>query len=324
MAMTAAGLEAYDGYMGMTPAPEDFDSFWGERMKEADSMPLVYRLTDPDIPVFDTCICQELVFTGMHGTQVYAKYLRPKTEQPVPLVLQFHGYMGSSRSWLEQGSFVGMGMAVLAFDCPGQGGFGEDRGTYAGSTVNGHIIAGVEGSPEGMYYVRFHQNMRILCRIIREWKEIDLSRVYVNGNSQGGALSIACAALNPDLISRAGILYPFLSDFRLVWELGADDIAYASLRYYSRWRDPDDTRMEQWFRNLGYIDSKNFAHMVKCPVLFGTGLVDIVCPPQTQCAVYNNLQCAKKRLLFPGFGHEEIQDFDDAVMTFFSKREVCL
>ena len=57
-------------------------------------------------------------------------------------------------------------------------------------------------------------------------------------------------------MNRAAILYPFLSDYRLVWELGADLIAYEGLRYYSRWFDPDGTRQDGWFAKLGYIDSK--------------------------------------------------------------------
>ena len=73
-----------------------------------------------------------------------------------------------------------------------------------------------------------------------------------------------------------------------------------------------------------YIDSKNFAPMVRCPVLFGTGLDDVICPPQTQCAVYNNLHCAKKRYFFPGYGHEEIPEFDDMLLDFFTSKEAVL
>ena len=102
-------------------------------------------------------------------------------------------------------------------------------------------------------------------------------------------------------------------------QLGADLIAYEGLRYYSRWFDPDGTRQDGWFAKLGYIDSKNFAHLVRCPVLFGTGLADEVCPPATQCAVYNNLTCPKRRYLFEGYGHEEIQDFDDLILDFFGR-----
>ena len=162
-----------------------------------------------------------------------------------------------------------------------------------------------------------HQDIRILCRIVRELEGIDLAHVFVNGASQGGGLGIATCALNGELINRAAILYPFLSDFRLVWDLDADDIAYEGLRYWSRWFDEDSTRIEEAYAKLAYFDSKNFAPMVKCPVLFGTGTADTVCPPATQFAVYNNLPCDKRHEFFEGFGHEEIQDFDDLIIPFF-------
>ena len=173
--------------------------------------------------------------------------------------------------------------------------------------------------PANLYYVRLHQDIRILCRIVRELEGIDLARVFVNGASQGGGLGIATCALNSELINRAAILYPFLSDFRLVWDLDADDIAYEGLRYWSRWFDEDSTRIDEAYAKLAYFDSKNFAPMVKCPVLFGTGTADIVCPPATQFAVYNNLTCEKRHEFFEGFGHEEIQDFDDMIIPFFCK-----
>ena len=100
--------------------------------------------------------------------------------------------------------------------------------------------------------------------------------------------------------------------------------AYEGLRYYARWFDADEHQQDRWFRQLGYIDSKNFAPMIRCPVLFGTGLDDVICPPQTQCAVYNNLHCAKKRYLFPGYGHEEIPEFDDMLLDFFTSKEAVL
>lgn len=175
------------------------------------------------------------------------------------------------------------------------------------------------GDPANLYYVRLHQDIRILCRIVRELEGIDLARVFVNGASQGGGLGIATCALNSELINRAAILYSFLSDFRLVWDLDADDIAYEGLRYWSRWFDEDSTRIDEAYAKLAYFDSKNFAPMVKCPVLFGTGTADIVCPPATQFAVYNNLTCEKRHEFFEGFGHEEIQDFDDLIIPFFCK-----
>jgi cephalosporin-C deacetylase len=119
-------------------------------------------------------------------------------------------------------------------------------------------------------------------------------------------------------VAKAAILYPFLSDYQKVWELGADEIAYEGLRYYTRWFDPAGDRLEEVFTKLGYIDTHSFAHLVRCPVLFGTGGSDNVCPPATQFAVYNNLHCPKCHLLYPDYCHEEIQAFDDEILNFFS------
>lgn len=324
MPVTEKEMEQMGDYLGSTQIPADFEDFWRKRIAEADAIPLDYTICQSEIPPFHTCDYFELWFQGMGGAKLYAKYIKPRADHPIPLVLQFHGYPGAGRSWLEQSSYAGMGCAVLALDCPGQGGWGQDIGGFEGTTVGGHIVAGLDGAPENMYYVRLHQNIHILCRIVAELPGIDTGRIYVNGASQGGGLGIACAALNPDLINRAAILYPFLSDYRMVWEMGADQIAYEGLRYYSRWFDADGSRQEEWFAKLGYIDSKNFAVLVRCPVLFGTGLSDDVCPPVTQCAVYNNLGGPKRRYLFPGYGHEEIQAFDDLILDFFGKEEAGL
>lgn len=306
-------------YLGTTPRPKDFDAFWETRMAEADGVTLEYRFTPSQIPMYPTCAYVDLWFHGMKGAKLYARYVRPRREKPMPLVLQFHGYPGASRSWLEQSSFAGMGFAVLALECPGQGGRGQDIGGYQGTTVTGHLVAGLDGDPKDMYYVRMYQNIRILCRIVRQMEEIDQSRIYINGASQGGGLGLACAALNPDLPRKAAILYPFLSDFQKVWEMGADEVAYEGLRYYSHWFDPDGSRTQEWFTKLAYIDVLNLAPWVKCPVLFGTGQDDVICPPETQDGTYNRLRCPKQRLYFPGFGHEEIQAFDDRLLSFFTK-----
>ena len=207
------------------PRPSDFDLFWKDRMAEADAVGLDYAIEAASVTDAVTCQLFDLWYTGMCGARLHAKYLKPVSDEPVPLVLQFHGYPGASRSWFEQASFAGMGMALIALDCPGQGGPSEDIGGFEGTTVAGHIVAGIDGDPANLYYVRLHQDIRILCRIVRELEGIDLTRVYVNGASQGGGLGIATCALNSELINRAAILYPFLSDFRLVWDLDADDIA---------------------------------------------------------------------------------------------------
>ena len=133
------------------PRPSDFDLFWKDRMAEADAVELDYAIEAASVADSATCRFFDLWYTGMCGARLHAKYLKPVSDELVPLVLQFHGYPGASRSWFEQASFAGMGMALIALDCPGQGGPSEDIGGFEGTTVAGHIVAGIDGDPANLY-----------------------------------------------------------------------------------------------------------------------------------------------------------------------------
>lgn len=44
-----------------------------------------------------------------------------------------------------------------------------------------------------------------------------------------------------------------------------------------------------------------------------TGLMDKVCPPSTQFAVYNNIKSKKEHIIYPDFGHENINGLEDLI-----------
>lgn len=316
-------LEKLKKYTGTNPKPKDFDLFWNERMKEVDSHPLKYEIKESEIQGYDSCKYYDLWFHGIDGGKVYAKYIHPKSQEKIPLILQFHGYPGASRSWFEQSSFAGIGCAIIAMDCPGQGGKGEDVGGVIGTTVAGHIVSGLDGDPKKMYYVRLFQNTSILCRIAEQLDGIDKNKIYTNGASQGGGIALACASLNK-VVKRCAALYPFLSDYKRVWDMDLDEIAYEGIRYYSKWFDPMQINQEEVFTKLGYIDIHNFVYRLNAEVLFGTGLMDNICPPSTQFAIYNNIKTKKEHIIFPDYTHEEIGAFDDMLIDFFLKEdEIC-
>ena len=154
MRLSKEQMEALNDYRGSTPKPSDFEAFWQERIREADNTELHWEIRPSKIPDFPRTEYHELWFEGVHGEKMFAEYVRPVADQPVPLVLQFHGYPGRCRSFLEQSSFAGMGFALIAMDCPGQGGRSTDTGKYHGTTVSGHLIAGLDGPAKDMYYVR--------------------------------------------------------------------------------------------------------------------------------------------------------------------------
>ncbi len=311
-------LKELQNYRGTGERPKDFDDFWNLRIKMLNQVPLDVSIVPALDIEFDHYIVSSLYFRSFDGARIHAKYIRPKTNEPVACVLQFHGYPGSSRPYFEHASFVEAGMAVIAMDCRGQGGLSEDVGGIQGTTVSGHLIAGLDDTLENMLYVKIYSDVYILSRIAMSLSELNPEIVYVNGASQGAALACVCAALNPN-IKKATLLYPFLSDFERVFDLGFDVIAYEGLRYYSRWFDPDGHNRKRMFDRLAYIDVQNFAPRVRAEVLFGISMADTVCPISTQFAVYNNLSCKKSLHRYPGKGHEPIHAFDDLILPFFGK-----
>lgn len=305
-------------YFGTGNRPQDFDHFWDQRIRMLDQVSLEVNIVPVFKEEFEHFTTKALTFKSYDGANIHAKYIRPKGEGPFPCVLQFHGYPGSSRPYFEHASFVDAGMAVIAMDCRGQGGLSEDRGGIQGTTVSGHLIAGLDDDLENMLYVKIYSDVYLLSRIAQNIREIDSNKIYANGASQGAALAAVCSALNP-MIKKAALLYPFLSDFERVFDLDFDLIAYEGLRYYSRWFDPDGCNRKKMFERLAYIDVRNFASRIQVEVLFGISMADTVCPISTQYAVFNNLKCKKSLHRYPGKGHEPIYAFDDMILPFFGK-----
>lgn len=320
MPMKDMPIEKLKNYAGSTPRPEDFREFWEKRASEAKEFPLRYGIMESEIPSAGRTAFYDIWMEGIGGSRLHIKYVKPIRDEKIPVVLQFHGYPGSSRGWFEQASFAGMGMAVLAMDCPGQGGLSLDGEARTGTTAADHIIMGLDGPAEQMYYVETFMDTCLVVRLAEELPGLDTERIYVNGASQGAGLGIACTALNQSHIRRCAALYPFLTDYKRVWEMDRDEIVYTGVKYYTRWFDPEGRRRDEIFKKLGYIDVQNFAEWISCPVLCGTGLMDIVCPPSSQFAVFSGIK-KKKHLIFPEYGHEEIPAFDDALILFFGEEE---
>lgn len=308
-------LKEMKEYKGINPKPSNFDSFWTKQIKSLKKFSSKIQIS-PILELKNKNIgCYDLYFTSFDGAKIYAKYLRPQSSKDVPCVLQFHGYPGSSRSFFELSSFVDAGFAVLAMDCRGQGGKSEDLGGVLGTTVSGHVIVGIDDDVEKMLFCKTYKDTVCLVKIAESLEGIDKKNLFVNGASQGGGLATVCAALNPS-IKKAEILYPFLSDFKRVYDLDYDQVAYEGLRYYSRWFDPLGINIKSTFTKLGYIDVSNFAPRIKAEDLFGISLADTICPPSTQFAVYNNIASKKNLNLYRGKGHETIHDFDDKIIPF--------
>ena len=315
-------FEQLKTYQGINPRPADFDEFWDRGLAEM-------RALAPDVELVPAGFkapgaeCFHLYFTGVGGARVHAKLLRPR-QAPArhPALLMFHGYSGDSGDWWDKLSYVGQGYTVAALDCRGQGGLSEDRGGVTGNTRNGHIIRGLDdaigGQPEKLLFRQIFLDTAQLAGIVMAMPDVDPNQVGATGASQGGALTVACAALEPR-IRRASPVFPFLSDYQRVWEMDQAKDAYMELKEYFRRHDPLHAREAAVFEKLGYIDIQYLAPRVRADVLWGIGLMDTVCPPSSQFAAYNKLVAPKALAIYPDFGHEALPGHSDQIFQFQTK-----
>lgn len=317
MPIVDMSLEELKQYQGINPRPKDFDDYWDKALDEMNKIDSNVELVPSNFQV-PFAECFDLFFTGVKGARIHAKYLRPKnTIASHPAILQFHGYTGDSGDWCDKLSYVAMGYSVVALDCRGQGGLSEDIGGVVGNTLHGHIIRGLNSGGDQLLFKSIFLDTAQLATIIMEMPEVDENRVGAMGGSQGGGLTIACSALEPR-IKKCAPFYPFLSDYKRVWEMDLAVDAYKELKEYFRLFDPTHEKEDEIFTTLGYIDIQNLAKRIKGDVLFTTGLMDTVCPPSTQFAVYNKIRASKEMIIYPDYGHEFLPGLYDKIIQFMA------
>lgn len=312
-------LDKLQTYSGINPRPADFEEYWDRALAEM-------RALDPRVELVPASFqspnaeCFHMYFTGVGGARVHAKLLRPKKASGThPAVVMFHGYTGDSGDWADKLGYVGQGFTVASLDCRGQGGLSEDPGGVTGNTQHGHIIRGLDdalnGQPEKLLYRQIFLDTAQLAKIVIEMPGVDPKRVGATGGSQGGALTVACASLEPR-IARAAPVFPFLSDYKRVWEMDQAVNAYAELKEYFRHFDPRHEREGAIFEKLGYIDIQNLAPRIRGEIRWPIGLMDTICPPSTQFAAYNKITAPKSMVIYPDFGHEGLPGVNDIIFQF--------
>lgn len=311
-------LEELWKYQGRNPKPADFDDYWKRALAELKGIdPDVKRIPAPFQS--EVAECFDLYFTGVRGARVHAQYLRPKKRnKPCPTLFRFHGYGGNSGDWYEKLGFVGEGFCVCAMDVRGQGGKSTETGNVVGNTLKGHIIRGLDDEPDNLLYRHIFLDTVQLVNIVIDFEEVDEQRLGAYGMSQGGALTLACAGLHPQ-IKKLAPMCPFLCDYKRVWEMDLALEAYEELRTYFRLFDPRHERENEIFTKLGYIDCQFLAERIQGEVLMAIGLMDQICPPSTQFSAFNKIKSKKEAVIYPDFAHEIYPGFTDKMFEFFRK-----
>ena len=309
-------------------SPADFDAFWADARAKCAALPLDEKVER----VPSRCTADWDVFTvsfrtvGKPDARVYGLMSVPKGKpgEKFPLMVEVPGAGFGEYSqfiWPKKDRII-LKMGVFPW-IPGRGVNSLDqRGEYkklladcaahygrkmGDAVVPSYLSWGIDDTRESYFCYP------VLLGIDRavDWAvkraDVDTSRVWYEGTSQGGYFGLMLTALNHNF-TRAVFFVPG----------GADVYGYRKGRPSGHPRPYetfafDPARQARAEKNGVYFDGANFASRIACPCLFVAGLSDVTCPVAGIYASYNEVKVKDKAIrVIPGMTHSVFEEVENA------------
>jgi cephalosporin-C deacetylase len=291
-------LERLREYRTGTAEPGGLDDWWAQRLRQAraQAQPPVFTPHEPEVyrpfQVFD------VEFSGSGGDPIRAWYLKPEGTVG-KIVVKFIGYGGGRGAPSEHMLLPALGYAVLVMDSRGQGGRWTSGATGDGAAgpENSMVMSRGITTPEDYYYTRMFTDAALAVDAALELS--DGAPVAVSGASQGGGLALAAAALHRDNVAVCHADVPFLCDIQRAITL-APHAPYTEIPEFLA---ENVSLIDSALNTLRYIDCALLARRITANCLLSVGLMDIICPPSTVFAAYNEIASAKDIAVYPYSGH---------------------
>ena len=307
--------------------PEDFDQFWQEAKDQLAAIDMQAQLTE--IPErsneYGKVYLVEMysVPDGLSGDPVKIRgyYCEPLDGQKHPVILHFYGY--------DTQGYTG------PVDCPYASTNAEfylsHRGQYLNNRPAGTNLGVTEetvniygdwfrynlGQKDNYYYRGAYMDVVQAIRFMATRTTSDMTKLFAEGSSQGGALTYVAAALSDYPFTAIAANVAFMGDF-------ADAKNIESLAYWEindhYW--VDGVPIEQSLTYLPYFDIKHMTPRISCAVLASSGLADNVCPPRLNIVPFNNLATPaekKEYVIVPEMGHDFPADWWNKMSALFQK-----
>lgn len=301
-----------------TDAQADFDAFWLDAKAELAKIAPVFSLTkleDKSTLKRSVYLVEMQSIGNGDGIPITIRgyYAEPIKKGTYPVVITQNGYDsdGTSTPYSMDGDSNPDWIELIMSN---RGQMINNRIPYKADNIYGDWFQYHFGDKDSYYYRGAFMDVVRSIDFIFSRDKVQKQNVFMQGGSQGGAFTIAGAALD-DRLNAIAPSIPFMGDFPDYFQVGSWP-AYTARQQQAKLGLSD----ADMYAFLSYFDTKNLAERITCPVIMASGLQDPVCPPHTNFAPYNNIKVGDKQyIVYPSSKHETPSSWYDTYMQFFRK-----
>lgn len=277
--------------------PADFSKFWEDAKAEAANIPMDPTMTlIPERCTDKVNVYHVSIQNYRNRSRVYGILCIPKKEGKYPALLKVPGAgirpYGGDVATAERG-IITLEIGIHGIPVNLNPEVYSDLGAGA---LNGYQYFNLDHK-DRYYYKRVYLGCVRANDFLVSLPQFDGVNLGVSGGSQGGALSIITAGLDPRVKFLAAY-YPALSD--------VTGYLHGRAGGWPHMFDPNNkpyNDLKEKLETVKYYDVVNFARQVKVPGFYSWGFNDETCPATSMYAAYNVIQAPKELFLALETGH---------------------
>lgn len=279
--------------------PKDFEKFWNKTLSAAAKVPFdakVTRMPQYDSEKSEVSLVELSV--GPHGRKMFGWFSRPKDGKPHPVI--FYPPGAGTKKIVPENIYSDEGFICLKVEIHGISPLLSDE-DYARKVrpLKNYNTLGI-GNRDSFYYRDVYAGCSRCVDWLTTLPDWDGRNVFVTGGSQGGALTVVTAALNPKVTAIA-CFYPALNDLTAFLHQRAGGWP----KYFGKYQGYASA-VKDTVRVCGvlpYYDVTNFARLLKCNGFYSFGYSDDVCSPTSVWGMVNEVTAPKKVVITPSAAH---------------------
>lgn len=294
----------------MSELPQGFREFWEVRASAAASSVAAGSVgVEPRESASPAARYAELVIDAPGARTLRARYVRPATDDAVPLVLAYPDWYQGVRGWHHLTRFVALGAAVVMLDAR----------TLGWDVLD--VTAGWQEAPEGLALAGAYTDAMRVAATALELPGIDRGRVSAWGEGLGGAAAVCVGALAGDETWHLAALNSLPAGIGHALDAAIAEGPLAGITRRFRADDPTRSSAAELMGALSFVDAANLARLVRGSVLVGTGSMDAQAPAAGQDEFVRSAVAAAsvRQVTYPRHAHERVNEFENELVGFLAR-----